>query len=235
MNCVFLPTLMVVNQTLQSLVSSCLPTNHSSHQWNTCTFTGLPEKFPVDIFERKVSSVKLIKMVILSDHLSVSVPVSISVSPQRISCTNNSPTLRVFVKQVHVDQYHAMQRHLGFCGVRNRGWMCLNLLGLLRDSVLRGDSFCGPYLLVNNVTQDTPKTLSLFSFDSVPPQDGSVWYWSIKRNSSTMVELSHNRAYVSPYFGEFSTHSFNIQSIYHSYLKIINPDSFKKLKKTLIV
>lgn len=124
---------MVVNQTLQSLVSSCLSTNHSSHQWNTCTFTGLPEKFPVDIFERKVSSVKLIKMVILSDHLSVSVPVSISVSPQRISCTNNSPTLRVFAKQVHVDQYHAMQRHLGFCGVRNRGWMCLNLLGLLRD------------------------------------------------------------------------------------------------------
>lgn len=135
MNCVFFPTLMVVNQNLQSLVSSCLPTNHSSHEWNTCAFTGLTEKFPVDIFERKVSSVKLIKMVILSDHLSVSVPVSISVSPQRISCTNNSPTLRVFVKQVHVDQYHAMQCHLGFCGVRNRGWMCLNLLGLLRDSV----------------------------------------------------------------------------------------------------
>lgn len=48
--------------------------------------------------------------------------------------------------------------------------MCLNLLGLLRDSVLRGDSFCGPYLLVNNVMQDTPKTLNLFSFDSVPPR-----------------------------------------------------------------
>ena len=67
-----------------------------------------------------------------------------------------------------------MQCHLGFCGVRNQGGMCLNLLGVLCDSVLRGDSFCGPYLLVNNVTQDTPKTLSLFSFDSVPPQDGSV-------------------------------------------------------------
>lgn len=115
MNCVFLPTLMVVNQTLQSLVSSCLLTNHSSHQWNTCPSTGLPEKFPVDIFERKVSSVKLIKMVILSDHLSVSVPVSISVSPQRISCTNNSPTLRVFVKQVHVDQYHATPSWILWC------------------------------------------------------------------------------------------------------------------------
>lgn len=113
----FLPILMVVNQTLQSLVSSCLPTNHSSHQWNTCTFTGLPEKFPADIFERKISSVKLIKMVILSDHLSVSVsvPVSISVSLQRILCTNNSPTLRVFVKQVLVDQHHAVPSWILWC------------------------------------------------------------------------------------------------------------------------
>lgn len=115
MNCVFRPILMVVNQTLQSLVSSCLPTNHSSHQWNTCTFTGLPEKFPADIFERKISSVKLIKMVILSDHLSVSVPVSISVSLQRILCTNNSPTLRVFVKQVLVDQHHAVPSWILWC------------------------------------------------------------------------------------------------------------------------
>ena len=111
----FRPILMVVNQTLQSLVSSCLPTNHSSHQWNTCTFTGLPEKFPADIFERKISSVKLIKMVILSDHLSVSVPVSISVSLQRILCTNNSPTLRVFVKQVLVDQHHAVPSWILWC------------------------------------------------------------------------------------------------------------------------